>query len=75
MIRLYEIPKNSKIYIFNPNSKEHTLFIFEHIDGMYSYCTNGKGCILHLLASTPLEEYLDGYRIIIPHDTERSSVV
>ena len=72
MIRLYEIPKNSKIYIFNPNSKEHTLFIFEHIDGMYSYCTNGKGCILHLLASTPLEEYKNGYRIKENNETSIS---
>jgi hypothetical protein len=75
MKNLYQIPKKSKIYILNPNSEEYTVFIFEKIDGAYSYCTNGKGCIVHLSASTPLEEYKDGYKIIIPHDTERSSVV
>lgn len=75
MIKLYEIPRNSKIYILNSNSKKYTVFIFKKIDGAYSYCTNSKGTILHLSASTPLEEYEDGYKIIIPHDTERSSVV
>ena len=68
MIRLYEVPKNSKIY----DGEE--ILIFRHLDGMYSYCSSTNG-IVHILADTPLEEYLDGFRIIIPHDTERSSVV
>lgn len=68
MIRLFEIPKNSKIY----DGEE--VLIFKHLDGMYSYCTCASG-IVHILAITPLEEYLDGFRIITPHDTERSSVV
>ena len=70
MINLFDIPNVSKIYF-----DESNFITFVHIDGMYSYCIDENNEPLHLSASTPLEEYLDGYKIIIPHDTERSSVV
>lgn len=70
MIKLYEIPRNSKLYL-----NDKFLGIFEHIDGAYSYCIDELDTPFHLSASTSLEEFEDGYRIIIPHDTERSSVV
>ena len=68
MTKLYNIPKNSKIYI------EEKVIIFKHIDGAYSYCKH-ENDIVHLSANTLLEKYLDGYKIITHHDTERSSVV
>jgi len=73
MIKLYKIPIGSKIYIECSDGSDY--LIFNRLDGMYSHCTTEKGNTLHLSANTPLEEYLDGYRIINPHDTERSSVV
>lgn len=41
---------------------------FDHLDGMYSYCIafDGNGLkmgIVHLALWTPLEPYLDGYRV------------
>jgi hypothetical protein len=66
MIKLYEIPRNSKIYI--ECSDESSYLIFNKLDGMYSHCTTEKGNTTHLTVFTPLEEYEDGYRII----TERT---
>ena len=68
MIKLHNIPKNSKIYI------EEKVIIFDYIDGAYSYCKHENDTV-HLSANTLLEECLDGYKIITHHDTERSSVV
>ena len=73
MIKLYKIPRNSKIYIKCSDGSSY--LIFNRVVGMYSYCTTEKSNTIHLSVNTPLEEYEDGYRIIIPHDTERSSVV
>ena len=71
MIKLHKIPRNSKIYL-----SDGTHCIFEKLDGMYSFCTTEKfNEVIHLSVNTPLEEFEDGYKIIIPHDTERSSVV
>lgn len=58
-MKLYGIEKGSKIYI------EDVVVIFDHLDGMYSYCydQNDKTKLLHLSASTPLEAYKDGYKI------------
>jgi len=71
MIKLHEIPKNSKIYLNNG-----THCIFEYIDGLCSFCTTKKfNEVIYLSVNTLLEEYEDGYRIIIPHDTELRSVV
>lgn len=62
MKKLYEIPKNSKIYV--ECSDNSTYIIFHHIDGAYSYCKTENSNVIHLSASTPLEEYLDGYKIV-----------
>lgn len=60
MIRLYEIPKESKVYF----TDESDFLIFKHIDGMYSYCEFRDEILVHLFVNTPLEPYLDGYKII-----------
>ena len=73
MIELYKIPEGSKIY--TKCSDESSYLVFNRLDGVYSHCTTEKGNTVNLSVNTPLEEFEDGYRIIIPHDTERSSVV
>lgn len=60
-MKLYDIPKQSKIYEECSDGSKH--FIFDHLDGMYSYCITEKGGIVHLARFTPLEKYKDGYKI------------
>lgn len=60
-MKLYDIPKKSKIYCKLSDGSKY--FTFDHIDGMYSYCESEKGNVLHLSVSTPLKEYKDGYEI------------
>lgn len=61
--KLYEIKKGSKIYA--DLSDDSKYIIFDHLDGMYSYCKTEKGGIVHLSGSTPLEEFEDGYKIAV----------
>ena len=59
IMKLYQIPQNSKIYL-----KDGSYCIFEKIDGLYSFCTTEKfNEVVHLSVNTPLEPYLDGYKI------------
>ncbi len=60
-MKLYEIEKESKIYEECSDGSDH--FIFNHLDGMYSYCTTEKGGVVHLAGATPLVKYKDGYKI------------
>ena len=60
---LLEVPKGSKIKIVSetklpPGSAEIDVkktFIFDHVDGMYSYCIDDKNQIVHLSAFTEVE--------------------
>ena len=64
-MKLYEIPKGSKIKV-NLNSGREVFITFHHIDGMYSYCTLEDGDpdnVVHLNASTPLKQIEDYYVI------------
>lgn len=61
MMKLWGIPKNSKIYCKVNDGSSYV--IFHHIDGMYSFCKSEKGKICHLSASTPLIPKKDGYKI------------
>jgi hypothetical protein len=60
-MKLYEISRGSKIY--NKCSDGSKWFIFDHIDGMYSYCVTEKGGVVHLSAVAPLKKFKDGYKI------------
>lgn len=67
-LRLYDIPKESKIYGLTDLKGSKIVVIFHHLDGAYSYChieghEDDYGP-QHLSAPTPLEKYKDGYRII-----------
>ena len=61
MIKLYEIPRDSKIY--DSVSDGSSYFIFRRLDGMYSYCLSEKGEVCHLSASQELVKFKDGYKI------------
>lgn len=49
-----------KLYECEPNqwykTEDGLIFFFQHLDGMYSYCKDPTGQILHLAAFTPVYE-------------------
>lgn len=61
-IKLWQLEKGAKLKIKAQRSDQdkstEQIFIFDHIDGMYSYIVpiEGEG-ILHLLVSTPLRRH------------------
>lgn len=59
-MKLHEIPNKSKIYEKVSDGSEY--FIYDHPDGMYSYCISEKGGVCHLGLSQELEKYKDGYK-------------
>ena len=62
MKKLYELPEyqNVKLYF------DDKVVIFDHIDGMYSYCwlEEDKDKIIHIKAWTLFKEYKDGYKYV-----------
>jgi hypothetical protein len=62
MKKLYELPEhqNIKLYI------DKTIVIFDHIDGLYSYCwlEEDRKKLVHIKATTLFEKYKDGYKIV-----------
>jgi hypothetical protein len=60
-MRLYDIKKGSKIYEECSDGSEY--FVFDHLDGMYSYCKTEKGATVHLAGGASLIPYKDGYKI------------
>lgn len=59
-MKLYEIPEKSKIY--EDVSDGSTYFIFDHLDGAYSYCISENGNVCHLSANQDLIKHKDGYK-------------
>jgi hypothetical protein len=64
-MKLYELPRQSYFSIDEDN--DHTVYFFDHIDGMYSYCkTLDTDEVFHLTAWTevtpvfPVKTYADG---------------
>jgi hypothetical protein len=49
-MKLFEVPKNTRIVL-----SDGTELNFDHIDGMYSYCTDDDGKVVHLAAWTDVE--------------------
>lgn len=60
MKKLYELPEyeNVKLYF------DDQVVIFDHIDGMYSYCwlEEDRSKIVHIKAWSLFEKYKDGYK-------------
>lgn len=73
-MKLYDLTKGDKIYeqlssnvgkVFFESNAEEDPIIFDHLDGMYSYCylqSNPK-MVVHISASAPLVPYKDGYKL------------
>jgi hypothetical protein len=59
-MKLYECPRES--YIKVDHDSTGTVYFFDHLDGMYSYCTDKYGNILHLAA------YLDVIKVDKPEN-------
>ena len=62
-IPLYEVPRNTPIKVVKharvpPGSSpvlEDEIIFFHHLDGMFSYCHNSEGKVVHLLAWQEVE--------------------
>lgn len=62
-MKLYEILRNTRVRVINPegvppggiNISDGEIVDFIHLDGMYSYCKNDKGEIVHLKAWQEVE--------------------
>jgi hypothetical protein len=59
-MKLHEIPMKSKIY--EEVSDGSKFFVYDHPDGMYSYCVSEKGAVVHLGLMQELKNYKDGYK-------------
>ena len=59
-MKLYQLPERQNIKLYIDNQ----VIIFDHIDGMYSYCwlEEDKSKIVHIKNGIELVEYKDGYK-------------
>ena len=66
MKKLYELPEHQNVKLYFEVSKQKVVVIFDHIDGLYSYCwlEEDKTKIVHIKATTPFKKYKDGYKYI-----------
>ncbi len=68
-MKLYELPRNTYFTIEDDPSQE--VFLFDHIDGMYSVCYRGDDMV-HLAAWTdvqivrPIKTYAGGIPNYVP---------
>lgn len=54
-MKLYDVPRNSRIRLVGHTLSSDMELNFHHIDGMYSYCTDDDGNVMHLAAWTEIE--------------------
>jgi antirestriction protein len=45
-MKLYQVPRYSRIVL-----QDGTKLFFDHLDGMYSYCTDSDGQVWHISAA------------------------
>jgi len=53
-MKLHDTPRNTRIVVRTDDGTPVQLN-FHHIDGMYSYCTDDEGNVIHLAAWTDVE--------------------
>lgn len=53
-MKLYEISKKNVLVKYT-DGKDSKPFLFHHLDGMYSYCTDLHGNVFHPAAWTDVE--------------------
>lgn len=53
-MKLYDVPRNTFIRVKDHDYNDIVL-LFSHIDGMFSYCVNEAGDVLHLAAWSDVE--------------------
>jgi hypothetical protein len=51
-MKLYELPRNT--YFSIQDDPNQQVFLFKHIDGMYSVCYDMNDNLIHLAAWTPV---------------------
>jgi len=56
-LHLFDIPEKSKIEC--EVSDGSTYIIYDHPDGMYSYCITEKGAVVHLGMAQPLRKIIE----------------
>ena len=69
-MKLYEVPRNSKVRVLEFNNPPPDalpisvgeVVLFKHVDGIYSYCLDSTGNIVHLAAWTEVE--------VLPKETD-----
>ena len=62
-MKLYDVPNNTKVRVLAeikvppaaPPINKGDVIDFGHIDGMYSYCHNSEGELVHLVAWAEVE--------------------
>lgn len=67
-MQLYEVPRNTRVRV---TEVPDLVVTFHHVDGMYSYCTDDSGRVLHLAAYTEVE-IVDEPEILGWTDTQQS---
>lgn len=56
-MKLYQVPmrQEQRIRMVTDDEWNGLEFNFSHVDGMYSYCTDDEGNVVHLKATTEVE--------------------
>jgi len=62
-LKLYDVPRNTKIKVLISSSappgarvvQQEEILDFSHVDGMYSYCKDKNGMIVHIPAWEEVE--------------------
>jgi len=47
-MKLYEVPRDTRVRLTDAGEDTGKEFNFKHLDGMYSYCTDDQGHVVHL---------------------------
>lgn len=50
LMKLYDLPRNTKFKLQEDPSDEE--FLFDHVDGMYSFCKDKHNNVIHFAAFT-----------------------